>query len=156
MGELAWSTRWGDIHGCTLSHMQKQRLHHPRDTRGPMQHNLAGWTQASPVRLRILGRASGSATKQAGANCHRILSQIRPPLPLIPIVSAGRMPRTLHPSAICGWMCLAQAGGAVRVGAETHRSVGFFVGCVKSQCSMCAPQFMPVTTADTKLSHNWI
>ena len=42
-------------------------------------------------------------------------------------VSAKIMPRTLHPSAMSGWMCLAHAGGAVRVGAETHRRVEFFV-----------------------------
>ena len=54
------------------------------------------------------------------------------------MMSAERRPRTLHRSTMSGWMCLARPGGAVRVGAETHRRAGFCVGLV----NLC-----PVTTA---------
>ena len=143
--ELARSTRWGDIQECTVGNTQKQRLHHPRDTRGPIHHNLAGWTQASPVCLRVLGPASKSAPKQVGANCHLILSGFGSPLPHIPIVTTERMPRTLHPSSC--WISLPHAGGAVRVGVETHRGVGFFVGCWLCEEPICAPlNLCPFTT----------
>ena len=129
---LMWSTRWGDTQGCTTGRMQKQRLSTKHAWPDPTQPHRLDTGFPSP------SQSPGPGIRVRPSNCHLILSQFRSPLPLIPIMSAERMPRTLHRSTMSGWMCLARPGGAVRVGAETHRRAGFCVGLV----NLC-----PVTTA---------
>ena len=117
MGGLRGARACGHIERTRGVTCKRQRLHDPRDTSGPIQHNLAGSTQAAPVRPSSPGRAS---TKHA--NRHLILSQFRPSLPLIPNRESDSLRENASNAepATTQWLAVSRThgrGGAGRVGA---------------------------------------
>jgi len=78
-GRLVWSTCWGDMQGCTMGHMQKQRLHHPRDTRGPIQHSRMNPDNRNPSQSPGPGIRECAQTSRCQLPPYPITIPVQPP-----------------------------------------------------------------------------